>query len=67
MADPRARHETVVFNRGGEQDIDWLNENYPQLSVNLGVGHESFFVLAPDNLLVEIVRARPIPDSSWEE
>lgn len=29
-------------------------------------GHESFFVLAPDNLLVEIVRARPIPEASWE-
>ncbi len=31
------------------------------------VGHKSFFVLAPDNLLVEIVQAKPIPDSSWED
>lgn len=27
---------------------------------------KSFFVLAPDRLLVEIVEARPIPDSAWE-
>lgn len=32
-----------------------------------GVGHKSFFALAPDNLLVEIVQARPIPESSWDE
>lgn len=30
------------------------------------VGHRSFFALAPDNLLVEIVEAKPIPDGSWE-
>lgn len=30
------------------------------------VGHTSFFTLAPDNVLVEIVQAKPIPDSSWE-
>jgi len=30
------------------------------------VGHRSFFVLAPDNILVEIVEAKPIPDGSWE-
>lgn len=30
------------------------------------VGHRSFFVMAPDKILVEIVEAKPIPDSSWE-
>ena len=30
------------------------------------VGHRSFFAMAPDKLLVEIVEARPIPESSWE-
>ena len=30
-------------------------------------GHQSFFVLAPDNVLVEVVQARPIPDASWQE
>ena len=27
---------------------------------------KSFFVLAPDGILVEIVEAKPIPDSAWE-
>lgn len=30
------------------------------------LGHKSFFVRAPDNILVEIVQAKPIPDASWE-
>jgi catechol 2,3-dioxygenase-like lactoylglutathione lyase family enzyme len=29
-------------------------------------GHKSFYVLAPDNLLIEVVEARSIPDASWE-
>lgn len=29
-------------------------------------GHDSFFVMAPDKLLIEIVQAKPIPDASWE-
>lgn len=29
-------------------------------------GHDSFFVMAPDKLLIEIVEAKPIPDASWE-
>jgi catechol 2,3-dioxygenase-like lactoylglutathione lyase family enzyme len=28
---------------------------------------KSFFVLGPDNVLIEIVEARPIPDASWEK
>jgi hypothetical protein len=27
---------------------------------------KSFFVLGPDNVLIEIVEARPIPDASWD-
>ncbi len=30
------------------------------------VGHKSFFIMAPDKVLIEIVEAKPIPDSSWE-
>lgn len=42
MADPRGQHETVIFNRGGEREISWLEENYPHLPKNFGVGHESY-------------------------
>lgn len=42
MADPKSRHETVVFNRGGERDKDWLDEHYPKMPPNFGVGHESY-------------------------
>jgi len=28
---------------------------------------KSFFILAPDNVLVEIVEARPIPEGAWED
>jgi len=28
---------------------------------------KSFFVLAPDNVLVEIAQARPIPEGAWDE
>jgi catechol 2,3-dioxygenase-like lactoylglutathione lyase family enzyme len=28
---------------------------------------KSFFVLAPDNVLVEIVEAKPIPEGAWDE
>jgi len=30
------------------------------------IGHESFYVMAPDKILIEIVEAKPIPDASWE-
>jgi catechol 2,3-dioxygenase-like lactoylglutathione lyase family enzyme len=30
------------------------------------LGHKSFFIMAPDRVLIEIVEARPIPESSWE-
>lgn len=30
------------------------------------MGHKSFFVLAPDKLLVEIVEQKPIPEGIWE-
>jgi len=31
------------------------------------LGHTSFFVEAPDSVLVEIVEAKPIPEGVWEE
>lgn len=42
MADPKATHETLIFNRGGERDIDWLLAHYPRMPKNFGVGHESY-------------------------
>lgn len=36
------------------------------ISTKEDVGHTSFFVMAPDDILVEVVQAKPIPDSSWE-
>ncbi|MEK7793044.1 MAG: VOC family protein, partial [Candidatus Hydrogenedentota bacterium] len=30
------------------------------------VNHKSFFVRGPDKVLIEIVEAKPIPESSWE-
>lgn len=44
MADPEATHETVIFNRGGERDLDWLNEHYPRMPKNFGVGHSSYLL-----------------------
>jgi hypothetical protein len=29
-------------------------------------GFRSFFVRGPDNVAIEIVEAKPIPDASWE-
>jgi len=31
------------------------------------VGHRSFFVMAPDKILIEVVEARPIPEGLWDE
>jgi len=42
MADPKATHETVVFNRGGDPNSDWLKTNYPKLPKNYGVGFQSY-------------------------
>jgi catechol 2,3-dioxygenase-like lactoylglutathione lyase family enzyme len=36
------------------------------IAVRPEFGFKSFFVLGPDSVLVEIVEAKPIPDSSWE-
>ena len=29
-------------------------------------GHDSFYVMAPDKLLIEIVEDKPVPEGSWE-
>lgn len=53
MADPKATHETVVFNRGGERDARWLKDHYASLLPNFGVGHESYlpwYVRAQGNI-----------------
>lgn len=36
------------------------------IKVDPETGHRSFFVLAPNQLLVEIVEAKPIPEGLWE-
>ena len=36
------------------------------IAVSEVFGHSSYFIMAPDSLLIEIVEAKPIPDSSWE-
>jgi catechol 2,3-dioxygenase-like lactoylglutathione lyase family enzyme len=30
-------------------------------------GHRSFFAMAPDKILIEVVEARPIPEGLWDE
>jgi catechol 2,3-dioxygenase-like lactoylglutathione lyase family enzyme len=37
------------------------------IAVREDSGLKSFFVLGPDNVLIEIVEARPIPDASWDK
>lgn len=55
------------------RDIEPVFERMKQAGVEIvepisekEIGHKSFFVLAPDNVLVEIVEAKPIPEASWE-
>lgn len=50
-----------VFKRMKESGVEIVEEIATRPE-----GHTSFFVLAPDDILIEIVKARPIPDSSWE-
>jgi catechol 2,3-dioxygenase-like lactoylglutathione lyase family enzyme len=37
------------------------------IAVREDSGLKSFFVLGPDNVLIEIVEAKPIPDASWDK
>jgi len=50
------------FNRMQQQGVVIKEE----ISVDPSTGLKHFFVLAPDNLLVEIVEARPIPEGIWD-
>lgn len=53
LANPKGERETVIFNRGGERDKAWLEENYPKLLPNFGVGQESllpWYVKAQGNI-----------------
>jgi hypothetical protein len=36
------------------------------IAVDESLKLKSFFVLAPDDVLVEIVEARPLPEGVWE-
>lgn len=37
------------------------------ITVKQEFGFKSFFITGPENVLIEIVEAKPIPDASWEE
>jgi catechol 2,3-dioxygenase-like lactoylglutathione lyase family enzyme len=50
------------FNRMQQQGVVIKEE----ISVDPSTGLKHFLVLAPDNLLVEIVEARPIPEGIWD-
>ena len=56
------RHIEPVFERMQAAGVEIAEP----IAVRPDVGHKSFFVVAPDQVLIEIVEAKPIPDSSWE-
>lgn len=46
-------YESVVFNRGGQRDKGWLDDSYPKIPKDFGVGRESllpWFVKAKGNV-----------------
>jgi len=51
-----------VFDRMKEAGVEIVEP----ISKNEDLGHTSFFVMAPDKVLVEVVEAKPIPEGSWE-
>jgi hypothetical protein len=51
-----------VFQRMAAAGVQIVQQIAVQESLRL----KSFFVLAPDNVLVEIVEARPIPEGAWD-
>jgi catechol 2,3-dioxygenase-like lactoylglutathione lyase family enzyme len=57
------RDITPVFDRmkkAGVKIVEPISKREPH-------GHTSFFVEAPDHVLVEIVQAKPIPEGIWED
>jgi catechol 2,3-dioxygenase-like lactoylglutathione lyase family enzyme len=52
-----------VFQRMREAGVKIVQPIQVQESLKL----KSFFVLAPDNVLVEIVESKPIPEGIWDE
>jgi hypothetical protein len=52
-----------VFQRMSAAGVKIVQPIQVQESLQL----KSFFVLAPDNVLVEIVESKPIPDGLWDE
>jgi len=52
-----------VFDRMKKAGVEIVEP----ISQKEGVGHRSFFVMAPDKLLIEIVEARPIPEGLWDK
>lgn len=56
------RNIEPVFERMKANGVEIVSE----IKVDSNVGHTSFFVRAPDQVLVEIVQARPIPEGIWD-
>ena len=56
------RHIEPVFTRLKQAGVEIVEP----IAVRPEFGFKSFFVLGPDQVLVEIVEAKPIPDASWE-
>jgi catechol 2,3-dioxygenase-like lactoylglutathione lyase family enzyme len=56
------RHIEPIFTRLKQAGLEIVDP----IAARPEFGFKSFFVLGPDRVLVEIVEAKPIPDSSWE-
>jgi catechol 2,3-dioxygenase-like lactoylglutathione lyase family enzyme len=52
-----------VYDRMKAAGVEIVEE----IKVSEEYGHTSFFVMAPDNLLIEVVQDKPIPDGIWED
>lgn len=52
-----------VFDRMKEAGVEIVKE----IAEDPDYGHRSFFVRAPDNILVEVVEEKPIPEGIWME
>jgi hypothetical protein len=51
-----------IFDRLKKAGVEILDP----IAMRPEYGFRSFFVTGPDKVVIEIVEAKPIPDSSWE-
>ena len=52
-----------VFDRMKAAGVEIVQD----IQVSEEFGHKSFFVMAPDKLLIEVVEEKPIPEGIWED